>query len=176
MRTKQAEHTPGDLRALRRAFELQAQIAERAEREITGWNRERTSLVLGAPRFGVCAHNTRNRTQKSERPIVKTESEILTVPFDPRYVLPLTLDFPHLRQPDGRARVTCAYDQQGLRRGIEQDKAFASFLCRACNAHDALVKALRLIEQSESFNGGTRPGELQQIARAALKLAGKEGE
>ena len=89
---------------------------------------------------------------------------------------------------DNHARMAQSTDPQLAARGkalLREDEANAAFITRACNAHEALVKALTRADQLNSyalgkFDWGRSPLDAKAIAllnevpgevRVALKLA-----
>lgn len=67
---------------------------------------------------------------------------------------------------------------QAMNKGSERNEANAAFIVQACNAHDALVAALRdVLSQYLLFvnvNSDEIASAVVAQARAALALAGKE--
>lgn len=97
-----------------------------------------------------------------------------TALFNLSEILPLTVD-----AEDSPVIINAGNDGDTLRLVVQDDtqttdyakaKAFAEFVAMACNSHDALVKALTLIEESFTDPDGMGIPEINAV-RSALALA-----
>ena len=75
----------------------------------------------------------------------------------------------HIYSPDGHAICTMhAYQVLFPARDIEQVKSDAAYIVRACNSHEALLKALLLVNEN---NDGVLTLDAIQAVRAAIAQA-----